>query len=37
MLALPASAYLLTLNKRDKLGAWALTKSLGRSAAGRSC
>jgi len=34
MLALPASAYLLTLNKHDKQGAWALTKSLGLSAAG---
>ena len=29
MVALPASAYLLTLNKQDKEGAWALTKSLG--------
>ena len=29
MVALPASAYLLTLNKQDKQGAWALTKSLG--------
>ena len=29
MLVLPASAYLLTLNKDDKQGAWALTKSLG--------
>ena len=34
MLALPASAYLLTLNKQDRQGAWALTKSLGLSAAG---
>ena len=32
MLALPASAYLLTLNKQDEQGAWALTKSLGLSA-----
>jgi len=32
MLALPATAYLLTLNKKDKPGAWALTKSLGVSA-----
>ena len=32
MLALPASAYLLTLNKEDKQGAWALTKSLGLAA-----
>ena len=29
MVALPASAYLLTLYKDDKQGAWALTKSLG--------
>jgi membrane-associated phospholipid phosphatase len=29
MLALPASAYLLTLNKQDEEGAWSLTKSLG--------
>jgi len=29
MLALPASAYLLTLTKQDNQGAWALTKSLG--------
>ena len=29
MLALPASAYLLTLNKQDEQGAWTLTKSLG--------
>jgi membrane-associated PAP2 superfamily phosphatase len=28
MLALPASAYLLTLNKQDEQGAWSLTKSL---------
>jgi len=34
MLALPASAYLLALNRQDKQGAWALTKSLGLSAAG---
>lgn len=34
MLALPASAYLLTMNKQDKEGAWALTKSLGLSMAG---
>lgn len=34
MLALPASAYLLTLNKQDRQGAWALAKSLGLSAAG---
>ena len=33
MLALPMSAYLLTLHKDDKQGAWALTKSLGVSAA----
>jgi membrane-associated phospholipid phosphatase len=33
MLALPASAYLLTLTKDDRDGAWALTKSLGLSAA----
>ncbi len=33
MLALPASAYLLTLNERDKQGTWALTKSLGLTAA----
>ena len=33
MLALPATAYLLTLNKHDRDGAWALTKSLGLSAA----
>jgi len=33
MLALPATAYLLTLNKHDKAGAWSLTKSLGVSAA----
>ena len=32
MLALPASAYLLTLNKQDEQGAWTLTKSLGLSA-----
>jgi membrane-associated phospholipid phosphatase len=32
MLALPASAYLLTLNKEDKQGTWALTKSLGLAA-----
>jgi len=29
MLALPASAYLLTLSKQDEQGAWSLTKSLG--------
>jgi len=29
MVALPASAYLLTMNKQDKDGAWSLTKSLG--------
>jgi len=29
MVALPASAYLLTLNKQDREGAWSLTKSLG--------
>jgi len=28
MLALPASAYLLTLSKQDEQGAWSLTKSL---------
>ena len=28
MLALPTSAYILTLNKQDNEGAWALTKSL---------
>lgn len=28
MLALPVSAYLLTLNKQDRQGAWSLTKSL---------
>lgn len=33
VLALPAAAYLLTLNREDKPGAWALTKSLGVSAA----
>lgn len=33
MLALPASAYLLTLSKKDNQGAWALTKSLGLTAA----
>ena len=32
MLALPASAYLLTLNKQDEQGAWSLTKSLGLAA-----
>lgn len=32
MLALPASAYLLTLQRDDKDGAWSLTKSLGLSA-----
>lgn len=32
MLALPVSAYLLTLNKQDRQGAWALVKSLGLSA-----
>ncbi len=32
MLALPASAYLLTLHKQDEEGAWVLTKSLGLSA-----
>ena len=32
MLALPVSAYLLTLNKQDKQGAWSLTKSLGLAA-----
>jgi membrane-associated phospholipid phosphatase len=34
MLALPASAYLLTLSKRDEQGAWSLTKSLGLAALG---
>ena len=29
MLALPATAYLLTWNKKDEPGAWALTRSLG--------
>ena len=29
MVALPASAYLLTMIKQDKDGAWSLTKSLG--------
>ncbi len=33
MLALPVSAYLLTLSKQDRQGAWALTKSLGLTAA----
>ncbi len=33
MLALPAGAYLLTSNKQDKRGAWALTKSLALSTA----
>jgi membrane-associated phospholipid phosphatase len=32
MLALPASAYLLTLSKQDEQGAWSLTKSLGLAA-----
>jgi membrane-associated phospholipid phosphatase len=32
MLALPASAYLLTMNKQDEEGAWALTRSLGLAA-----
>ena len=32
-LALPASAYLMTRNRDDTAGAWALTKSLGLSAA----
>ena len=32
MLALPASAYLLTLNKQDEQGAWTLAKSLGLAA-----
>lgn len=32
MLALPASAYLLTLNRQDEEGAWSLTKSLGLAA-----
>jgi len=32
MLLLPATAYLLTVNKEDTDGAWALTKSLGLSA-----
>jgi membrane-associated phospholipid phosphatase len=32
MLALPATAYLLTLDKKDNEGAWALTKSLGLTA-----
>ncbi len=31
-LALPASAYLLTLNKQDEQGVWMLAKSLGLSA-----
>ena len=31
-LALPASAYLLTLHKQDNDGTWALTKSLGLTA-----
>jgi len=34
MLALPASAYLLTLSKQDEQGAWSLTKSLGLAALG---
>ncbi len=34
VLALPASAYLLTLDKQDRHGAWALAKSLGLTAAG---
>ena len=33
MLALPVSAYLLTLHKQDRPGAWSFTKSLGLSAA----
>lgn len=33
MLALPVSAYLLTLNEHDREGAWVLTKSLGLVAA----
>ena len=32
MVALPASAYLLTLSKKDNQGAWSLTKSLGLTA-----
>lgn len=32
MLALPASAYLLTLHKEDQPGAWMLARSLGLSA-----
>jgi membrane-associated phospholipid phosphatase len=32
MLALPATAYLLTLNQHDEQGAWALTRSLGLAA-----
>jgi membrane-associated phospholipid phosphatase len=32
MLALPATAYLLTWNKKDEPGAWSLTRSLGASA-----
>ena len=32
MLALPASAYLLTLHKQDQPGAWALARSLGLAA-----
>jgi hypothetical protein len=32
MFALPATAYLMTLHKKDEPGAWALTKSLGVSA-----
>lgn len=32
MLALPASAYLLTLHKQDEPGAWMLARSLGLSA-----
>jgi membrane-associated phospholipid phosphatase len=34
MLALPASAYLLTWSSHDEDGAWALTRSLGLSALG---
>ena len=33
MVALPAAAYLVTLDRKDRSGAWSLTKSLGLSAA----
>ena len=33
MIALPAAAYLVTLDRKDRPGAWSLTKSLGVSAA----